>query len=610
MQGVEGHCGSARWRRMAGACLSGVAFAAGAGDPAFLIAARAPLAGYLQAAGGDVVLDQSGNAYVSGVVRTSAFPGVASAQITNGGFGQRFVARVDAAGATPAFVTVVGAPVSAPYGAPGYARDVVSGLAGDGLGNTYLVAYDGSLGYPVTGGSYQATTGSKYVYRVSSAGAAARLSAALDPAMRSVGALALDGAGNIYVTGSATAGLATSAGAPFPTPSVAPGCVAPYVAKLDPGAQAVLYATYLGVAGVQGQACGGVGPDGNYDASGFALALDGAGNIYVTGQAEPGFAATAGAVNAAPTQPIVHIGRGSPFQTASHAFVAKIGPTGSLVFAARIGGSDHDRGTGVAVDARGYVYVAGKTSSSAFPVAGGFGSAFPYAERYCLNATPEVGFVAKLAPDGARLVYSGFVPATGDAFDRCMGTFELAPLRIHVDDLGNAVVTGSTSVTMRDVNPTWNAMEPVPNGFSLLIVVAADGRTIAYASSLEGDGIEGAARDRFGNLVTIDHAAVVRTLSPHTVPVELTVAPEAVCAGRAVELSARVAASYDRGAVTFDVDGSGAGTAIVADGVARLTVTLPVGVRRLRATYAGAGAFDGYASIVRYVAVNQAGACP
>lgn len=610
MHGVRWLCGIARWRRAACAWLACIASAAGAGDPAFLVAARAPLAGYLQAAGRDLVLDQDGNAYVSGIVASSAFPGIPSAQITNGGFGQRFVARVDAADAKPAFVTVVGAPVSAPYGTPGHARDAVSGLAGDRFGNTYLVAYDGSLTYPVTGGPYQATTGSKYVYRVSNAGVAARLSAALDPAMRSVGAVALDAAGNIYLTGSATDGLVTTAGAPFPTASVAAGCVAPYVAKLAPGGSAVLYATYLGVAGVQGQPCGGVGPDGNFDASGFALALDGAGNIYVTGQAEPGLAATAGAVNLAPTLPITHLGRGSPFQTASHAFVAKIGQTGALVFAARIGGNDHDRGTSVAVDAGGFVYVAGKTSSNAFPVAGGFGSAFPYAERYCLNATPEVGFVVKLAPDGARLVYSGFVPAMGDALDRCMGTFELEPLRIHPDELGNAVVTGSTSATMRSVRPTYSAMEPVPNGFSLLFVVAADGRSVAYASSFEGAGVEGAARDRFGNLVTIDRAGVVRTLSPHTVPVELAVAPEAACAGAPVELAARVAASYDRGTVTFEVDGTGAGAAMVMDGRARMTTTLPVGVRRLRATYAGGGAFDGYSSSVRLVAVNQAGACP
>ena len=608
MHGIGWLCGITHWRRTAAACLGGVAIAAGAGDPVYLIAARTPLAGYLQATGRDLVLDQEGNAYVSGIVRSSAFPGVPSAQITNSGFGQRFVARIDAAGTKPVFVTIVGAPVSAPYGAKGHARDVVTGLAGDRAGNTYLVAYDGSLTYPATGGPYQATTGNKYIYRVSSAGVAARISAALDPAMRSVGAIALDGAGNIYITGSATDGLVTSAGAPFPTASVAAGCVAPYVAKFEPAGQAVLYATYLGVAGVQGQRCGGAGPDGNYDASGFALALDGAGSTYVTGQAEPGLAATAGAVNVAPTQAITHIG-GASFQTASHAFVVKIGPTGSLAWSARLGGNDHDRGTSIAVDAGGFVYVAGKTASNAFTTIGGFGSAFPYVERYCLNATPEVGFLAKLAPDGTHLLFSGFLPAMGDAFDRCMNTFDLQPLRIHPDDLGNVVVTGSTSTTMRDVRPTYNAMEPEPSGSSLLMVVAADGRSVSYASSFEGYGVEGAARDRFGNLVTIDRAAVVRTLSPHAVPVELAIAPETACAGAPVEITARVAASHDRGAVTFDVDGNGAGTAIVVDGRARLTTTLPVGVRRLRATYAGAGAFDGYSSIVRFIAVNQPGAC-
>jgi hypothetical protein len=595
---------------MVAACLAGVSIVAGAGDPVFLIASRTPLAGYLQATGTDLVLDQDGNAYVAGIVGTSAFPGVDSAQVTNGGLGHRFVARVDALSARPAFVVVVGAANSATYGAAGYARDGVTGLAADRFGNTYLVAYEGSLAYPVIGGPYQATTGKKYVYRVGSAGQADRLSAPLDSAVRSVGAIALDGTGNIHLTGSAVDGLVTTAGAAFPTASVGPGCVAPYVVKLDPGGQSVLYATYLGLAGVQGQRCGGVGPDGNYDASGFALALDGEGNAFVTGQAEPGLAATTGAVDFAPAQAISHLGNGDPFQTASHAFVAKLGPTGALAWAARLGGNDHDRGTSIAVDAGGFVYVAGKTASSAFTVVGEFGGGYPLVERDCLNATPEVGFLAKLTPDGSRAVYSGFVPAMGDALDRCTNALELAPLRIHPDVFGNVVLTGTTSVTMRDVRPTYQAIEPVPNGLGLLMVVAADGRRVAYASSFEGHGVQGSARDAWGNLVTIDRAAVVRTLSPHAAPVDLAATPEAACAGQSVELAASVAASYDRGSVTFAADGGTIGTVLMAAGRARLTTTLPVGVRRLRATYAGAGAFDGYSSTVRFIAVNQAGVCP
>jgi len=43
---------------MVAACLAGVSIVAGAGDPVFLIASRTPLAGYLQATGTDLVLDE------------------------------------------------------------------------------------------------------------------------------------------------------------------------------------------------------------------------------------------------------------------------------------------------------------------------------------------------------------------------------------------------------------------------------------------------------------------------------------------------------------------------------------------------------------------------
>src|SRR5262249_11549007 len=141
-------------------------------------------------------------------------------------------------------------------------------------------------------------TGSKYVYKVSATGAVAKLSIALDPAIKRVAAIALDSAGAIYLTGSAGDGLQNTRAAPYPTSRVAPGCIGPYVMKLDPPGQAGLYATYLGNSGTQGTICGGKVPQQidpvNIHPTGFAIAIDGAGNAYVTGQAEPGLPATAG----------------------------------------------------------------------------------------------------------------------------------------------------------------------------------------------------------------------------------------------------------------------------------------------------------------------------
>src|SRR5712691_10357855 len=102
------------------------------------------------------------------------------------------------------------------------------------------------------------------------------------------------------------------------------------------------YSTYLG---------------GNSLDEGFGIAMDGAGNAYVTGQtASPDFPAPLGAFQGA-------------FQGGGiDAFVTKLDPTGAaLVYSTYLGGTDFDEGDGIAVDATGNAYVTGQTNSSNFP---------------------------------------------------------------------------------------------------------------------------------------------------------------------------------------------------------------------------------------------------
>lgn len=594
------------------ACACAPALAAG--DGLFLLARTVALGGShgvlrLDRAT-DLAVDADGDLRVAGIVGSHDFAGIDSARVTNAGIDMRFVARVDPRSGDVPFVAVVGAANANAVDTrdPALARDGATGIALDAAGNSYVVAYESTVAYPAAGGVYRPSGPRKHVYRVDAAGAVTRLPAELDPAIRRVAAIAVDATGSILVTGSAAAGLVTSAGAPFPTESVAAGCLAPFVLKLAPGGDAVRYATYLGVAGTAGQRCGAEDEAGILDPGGFALAVDAAGNAYVTGQAEPGLAATPGAIDYAPTQPVVHLL--PAFQSASHAFVAKLDPAGALAWAARLGGADHDRGTSIAVDPAGYVFVGGTTASTALPRVGGFGGGFPWVSRPCLNATPEVGFVAKLTPDGRSLVLSGYVPAYGTQLERCVAGGALARLHVLPDAFGDIVVAGVTSVVDRYVAADTAALEPVPDGNGLLLVVAADGSSVRYASTFAGAGAYGAARDRWGNVATVDRTAVVRVVSPHAAPVALDVTPPPVCAGRAIDVAARVAASYDVGTVTFAVDGVPVATVGVEAGAARTTIAPATGVRRVAATYAGAGIFDGYASATSYVAVNQAGTCP
>jgi hypothetical protein len=156
--------------------------------------------------------------------------------------------------------------------------------------------------------------------------------------------------------------------------------------------------------------------------SGLAIAIDASGSAYVTGAT---FSSEA-------TFPDL-VGPDLIFNDTvnTDAFVAKILPNGSgLAYAGYIGGSNADSGNGIAVDAAGNAYVAGRTqstetSTTRFPVLIG------------PDTTQNGGadaFVVKVKADGTGLLYAGFIG--GSATDQASG--------IAVDASGNAYVVGDT----------------------------------------------------------------------------------------------------------------------------------------------------------------------
>ncbi len=606
---------------VAGVCLTTLQTTSGmAGEPAYLVASDIAVGGGRERLT-DLVVDAVGNAYVAGVIGSYNFPGIDSAAITNGGMDLRFVAKFSPLSRTPSYVAVVGAPTALLSDARSsqFGRDEAEGLAVDAAGNAYVVAYDGSKDYPVSGGQYQATTGKKYVFKVDSNGQVTRHSIALDPALNRVGAVALDSAGAIYLTGSASDGLPTTAGAPYPTAAVAAGCTAPYAVKLDPTGQNVLYATYLGNSGTPGHICGGATRHSVVDPTGFAIVVDAGGNAFVAGQAEPGLQATAGAVDLASKTAGSFYADGDLVATASHAFVAKLNAAGTaILFVARLGGERPDRGTSLLVDASGAVVVAGKTSSIYFPtIGGGPQQYFPFVAADCVLWTPEVGFVSKLSADGRQLLFSNYVPLQGGQLDDCggrWGTLNFEPARLAVDASGNLYLAGYTVASNVDVPYTARAIIPAPTGTQseignqLLQILSADGQRLLYSTPLAGFGIQGLAVDRWKNVIIASDAGVQR-IAPGFLPVELVLPPGAACAGPAT-LGATVAASHDQGSVEFLVDGASIGSASIANGGAMKATTLASGLRRVKATYHGAGPFDGYSSPEFVLGVNQAGACP
>ena len=134
--------------------------------------------------------------------------------------------------------TVVGARSASVTGSGAMAyvgADQVEAMAISPSGIVYVAAYASSARYPVTGGTY-VRAGPKSIFRVGSDGSTQALPAIIDPAVKTIRALAVDLAGAIYLTGVAGPGLATSTNAAISAASAVAG--GPYLIKLTPMARA------------------------------------------------------------------------------------------------------------------------------------------------------------------------------------------------------------------------------------------------------------------------------------------------------------------------------------------------------------------------------------
>lgn len=223
--------------------------------------------------------------------------------------------------------------------------------------------------------------------------------------------IAVDDAGNVYLTGNATAGDFPLVNA-LPGPSGESGDA--FVAKLD-SSGALVYSTFLGGSGLD---------------QGYGIAVDAAGNAYVTGS-------TASADFPVPEGGEARLSGGSDV------FVVKLAPDGSLLSSILLGGTGADSGRSIALGPGGAVWLAGQTASADFPVRNPLQDA---CAAPCADA-----FVARLDAPATRLVFSTFLG--GGAQDAAFG--------IASDPEGNAVVTGHTASA--DF-PTRNAWQPTLAG--------------------------------------------------------------------------------------------------------------------------------------------------
>ena len=266
----------------------------------------------------------------------------------------------------------------------GSGGDSGNGIAVDSSGSAYVTGNTSSTDFPTTSGALQTTSagsGDAFVTKLNASGTALVYSTYLGGTGSDSGhAIAVDGSGDAYVTGSTSStNFPTTAGA-LQTTSAGSGDA--FVTKLNASGTALVYSTYLG----------GSGGD-----SGASIGLDGSGDAYVTGStSSTNFPTTAGALQT------TSAGSGD-------AFVTKLNASGTaLVYSTYLGGTGSDSGQGITVDSSGVAYVTGNTSSTDFPTTSG--------ALQTTSAGSGDAFVTKLNASGTALVYSTFLGGSGIDF--------------------------------------------------------------------------------------------------------------------------------------------------------------------------------------------------
>jgi MYXO-CTERM domain-containing protein len=219
----------------------------------------------------------------------------------------------------------------------------------------------------------------------------------------------------------------------------------------------LLYGTYLG---------------GSAFDQASAVAVDGSGNVYVSG-----FTASTDFPTESPLQ--------GKLGGSLDAFVAKLDPSGrTLLYATYLGGSLEDSASAIAVDGSGRAFISGRTQSLDFPITKGAFQPF--------LAGASNAFVAKLSAAGDSLDYATYLGGMG--FD--------AATSIALDSTGDAYLAGYTQ------SPDFPTMAPFQS--------TLDGPQNAFVAELAPDGgsllsstyLGGSANDQ-ANAVAIDSLGAV-----------------------------------------------------------------------------------------------------
>ena len=392
-----------------------------------------------------VAVDSSNNIYVTGYTDSTNFPGATGRAGTDYDV---FVVKLSPAGAI-VYSTYVG---TSNTQEKGYA------IAVDSSGNAYVTGETDNPGsgvaFPVVNGFTTTPGDGAIVFKLNSAGSAILYSTILQSGSSAIGyGIAVQGAVAYVCGGGAVNNVmfpnwsnAVNTGTNSTHTGGTPGLYDAFMVKIDTtatGAASLKYATRYGGTGWE---------------YAYAVAVDGSGNAYVTGETD---------VNSS---------------LARQVLVVKFDSTGSTVYQTYVGGTADSYGYGIAVDGSGNAYLTGKTSALNFPTTAG-----AYQVAY---AGVGDAFVAKVDPTGTNLLYSTYLGGASSS-ETAHG--------IVLDSAGNAYVAGETDSS--NFPTTADAIQPArasANTDAFVTVLNSTGSALLYSSFLGGTGNVGGGDKAFG----------------------------------------------------------------------------------------------------------------
>jgi hypothetical protein len=426
-------------------------------DPAVII-----YAGYVGGAADDrgsaIARDSAGNIYITGSTESVDFPVDVGPDLTFNSLIQApdaFVAKVNADGTELVYCGYIG----------GSQADAGTGIAVDGAGNAYFAGWTRSTNFPVTvgpgltyhGGNSQFSEA--FVAKVDASGEDLVYSGFIGGTSNDEAAgIAIDGAGNAYVTGWTASSDLSRVGGPDLSFN---GGLDAFVSKVNAAGTGFVYSGYIG---------------GSADDAGTAIAVDSQGRAVVAGSAI--------------SRPSEHFpvltGPSLTHSGGQEGFVARVAAGGAaLEYCGYIGGSGDDLCAAVALDSSGAAYVVGATASR---------YQFPEVVGPDLSFGGEIdAFAAKVVPSGAELAYCGYIGGSGE--DHAAA--------VAVDAAGIAYVAGYTNSASGF--PVDGGPELVPSGYrdAFLVTVKPAGDGLFYGGYIGGsadDEAAGVAADGLGNV--------------------------------------------------------------------------------------------------------------